>query len=112
MDGHPCLAASLVVDMPRLRLSYLNYASRQNPPVLHRKELLVGDDYPLRMRFARLTAQEERLGLYDEPSLIGSLSGWEDVLAKKGVRVSGHRVVRTKVQGGPAGSPPGDVAHR
>jgi hypothetical protein len=54
----------------------------------------VASDYPLRERFARLTQQEERAGLYEEPKLIGTKAGWEEVLRQRGVRLSGHRVVR------------------
>lgn len=62
--------------------------------VLHRKELFVAPDYPARLRFARLTAREDRLGLLDATATIGTRSGWLSVLADRGVSVRGHRIVR------------------
>ena len=60
------------------------------------EEEFVGEDYPLRERFARLTAQEERFGLYEETTRIGLRRGWEETLAEKGVTLRGHRVVRRR----------------
>jgi hypothetical protein len=71
-----------------------HYEQVANPPVLHRKEDFVPAEHPLREKFARLTAQEERYGLYASPERIGTRNGWEQVLQEQGVRLQGHRVVR------------------
>ena len=74
-----------------------DYSQSDNPPILHRKECFVGDDYPLRDKFARLTAQEERFGLLSGDTRdIGNLRGWQQRLAACGVALRGHRVVRVK----------------
>lgn len=93
-DPHPALVASTVASLPTLSLDVYNYTGVHNPAVLHRKETLVATDYPLRERFARLTAQEERFGLYESPSAIGTRDGWAAVVAKAGLRQRGHRLVR------------------
>ncbi len=97
--AHPALRTSIVADLQRLRLHFRDYTRSPNPPVLHRKERFVADDYPARPRFARLTAREERLGLLDAASTIGTRDGWRAALAAHGVTVRGHRVVRLPVPG-------------
>ena len=93
-QGHPALDSSVVVALDRLRVSQHTYSGSDNPPVLHRKEALVHTSHPLREKFARLTAQEERLGLYEHPEAIGTRQGWGAVLQESGKEVRGHRVVR------------------
>jgi len=51
-------------------------------------------DYPTRRKFERLTRQEERWGLYEKPSLIGTRNKWQELLDEKGLRLAGHRLVR------------------
>ena len=55
-----------------------------NPPVLHRKETFLTADHPLREKFARLTAQEEKHGLLDDTSTIGTREGWHDAVGRAG----------------------------
>ncbi|MBI4318052.1 MAG: hypothetical protein HY675_06150 [Chloroflexi bacterium] len=62
--------------------------------MLHRKETFVAGDYPGRDKFARLTAQEERHGLYAEPATIGTRNRWMELLEGKGLGLHGHRLVR------------------
>ncbi len=37
------------------QLDVFDYTERANPPILHRKESFVAEDYPGREKFARLT---------------------------------------------------------
>jgi len=93
-DAHPALASALVVPLQTFRIEVRNYTSSRNPPILHRKEEFVATDHPLHEKFARLTAQEERFGLYADTARIGTREGWEETLARAGVALRGHRVVR------------------
>jgi len=95
-DPHPTLSASVVASLPDARVEFRDYRDVANPPILHRKEAFVAGDHPLREKFARLTAQEERFWLYAEPNAIGTRAGWEEVLASSGVQVRGHRVTRIR----------------
>ena len=95
-DPHPALAASWVVDLRELDVRPFDYRERQNPPVLHRKELFVAEDHPRRATFERLTRQEERHGLLDAPASIGTLRGWQDRLNEAGWTLRGHRLVRSR----------------
>jgi hypothetical protein len=93
-DPHPALAESWVVDLRELDLRPHDYRSRTNPPVLHRKELFVAADHPRHDTFARLTAQEDRRGLLDDPLTIGTREGWQRRLDEAGWALRGHRLVR------------------
>ena len=93
--AHPALRSTIVADLKRLDLHFRDYTRSANPPVLHRKELFVTDDYPARARFARLTAREDKLGLLDLSSTIGTRVGWLAVLAHHGVSIRGHQISRT-----------------
>ncbi|GLY71338.1 DNA phosphorothioation-associated putative methyltransferase [Amycolatopsis taiwanensis] len=95
-DPHPALIASLRADLRRLHVKFTDFAGSQNPPILHRKETFVADDYPNRDKFARLTLQEERAGLLDDARMIGTREGWNATLGQAGLRLAGHRVVRAK----------------
>ena len=90
---HPALAHSLAVHLQTFRLRETDYSGRDNPPILHRKEEFIPEDHPLREKFARLTRQEERHGLFEAPTRIGLRKQWEELLAAKGVRLRGHRLL-------------------
>ena len=97
-DGvaHPELVASVSVFLPQLRVRYHSYRDAANPPILHRKELLISSDDPRREKFARLTAQEERRGLLASPTRIGTRLGWGEVLRANGYKIQGHRLVKDR----------------
>jgi DNA phosphorothioation-associated putative methyltransferase len=92
---HPTLSGALVVELQTFQVRYFDYSASDSPPILHRKETFVPADYPARAKFQRLTRQEERWGLYENSSTIGTKHKWNQLLAEKGVRLAGHRLVRT-----------------
>jgi DNA phosphorothioation-associated putative methyltransferase len=73
-DPHPALRSSMQADLQGLYVGYRDYSGAANPPILHRKETFVAPDYPLYQKFARLTAQQEKWGLLDDATLIGTAS--------------------------------------
>lgn len=83
-----------MVPLTSFSVRYQDYSESQNPFILHRKEAFISADHPLRTKFARLTEQEERAGMYEEPQSIGTRAGWRRVLDDKGVRLAGHRLLR------------------
>jgi len=89
--AHPTLLASLSVSLDSFKLKMRRYGKSANPPILHRKECFLASDDPRRTRFEKLTRQEERLGLYDDPSIIGTVNGWAETLERCGVVIRGHR---------------------
>ena len=92
--AHPALRSAIVADLRRLDLHFRDYTRSANPPVLHRKELFVAEDYAARQRFARLTAREEKLGLLAATSTIGTRAGWLANLRHHRVTLRGHRATR------------------
>jgi len=93
-DAHPPLATSVRADLRRLHVKFRDFRRSENPPILHRKETFVGAEYPGRDKFARLSAQEEKLGLLSDPRAIGTRDQWTGLVASKGFRLEGHRVHR------------------
>jgi DNA phosphorothioation-associated putative methyltransferase len=93
-DPHPALLRSVRVNLQTPQIDCHDYAQNGNPPALHRKELFLSPDDPLREKFARLTAQEEKYCLLNDPSGIGTREGWSRRLAERGLALKGHRIVR------------------
>ena len=93
-DPHPALAESWVVDFRELDVRPRDYRERENPPILHRKELFVAPDHPRFMTFKRLSDQEERHGLLDDAQSIGTRKAWSERLQEAGWSLRGHRLVR------------------
>ncbi|NJL07071.1 MAG: DNA phosphorothioation-associated putative methyltransferase [Methylacidiphilales bacterium] len=89
----PALLASFKVDLRSGKTSETDYSRRPNPPILHRKELLLPEDDPRRPRFAALTRTAEEHGLFAEPSRIGTRRQWLDLLSLKGLRIEGQALV-------------------
>ncbi|TVQ96446.1 MAG: hypothetical protein EA399_15865, partial [Desulfovibrionales bacterium] len=76
----------------------LRDSTRQpNPPILHRKELLLPLDDPRREEFARLTEALEADGLFKNTKRIGYRRQWEVLLAEKGWSIAGHVPVKILV---------------
>jgi DNA phosphorothioation-associated putative methyltransferase len=93
-DPHPALAESWVVDFRELDVRPHDYRGRENPPILHRKELFVAPDHPRFATFERLSVQEERHGLLDDAQSIGTRRAWSERLRESGWTLRGHRLVR------------------
>lgn len=91
---HPALAESVSLHLQTLRTKTRRYSASANPPILHRKEAFVSPDYPRRSTFERLTASEERHGLYADSSRIGTRDGWAAVVTAAGLEYRGHRLVK------------------
>jgi len=97
-DPHPALLRSIRVNLRMRQIDCNDYAQSTNPPVLHRKDSFLTPDHPLHAEFARLTAQEEKNGLLDNPSGIGTREGWSRRLGERGFSLKGHRLVRSNGQ--------------
>ena len=91
---HPPLAKSFSVNLQTFKIRQNLYDESSNPPILHRKELFVTENFAGRKKFVRLTEAEKRAGLYEETSTIGRFDEWNEVLIKKGVYLKGHRLLK------------------
>ena len=94
-EAHPKLGSVYRIDVESGALHHYSYQGRENRPILHRKELLVGPSHPLYNTFARLTEQEEKAGLFAEPKRIGWSNRWESLLRSKGLRIEEHELKST-----------------
>jgi DNA phosphorothioation-associated putative methyltransferase len=92
-DPFPSLRESWLVNLECLTVSYRTYADSVNPPILHRKELLLPPDDLRREVFAALTATAESMGLFDEPKRIGYRRQWLALVREKGYRIAGHALL-------------------
>jgi DNA phosphorothioation-associated putative methyltransferase len=92
-EPFPALAQSWRVDLAAGTLSHRTYADSLNPPILHRKELLLAADHPRRAEYAALTAACEAVGLFDDPRRIGYRRQWQQLMRERGFRLDGHALV-------------------
>ena len=92
--AHPSLSESILVDLISGKSSRDDYRRRKNPPVLHRKDRFVPEDYPRYSEFQALTQAEESAGLLEETSRIGFRLNWEQRLREKGFTIRGHHLLR------------------
>lgn len=92
-EPFPALTESWRIHLDGDRVSYRSYAESLNPPILHRKELLLPLDHPNREAFAALTAQAEQLRLFSDNHLIGFKRTWEDKIRAAGYYLDGHTLL-------------------
>lgn len=67
---------------------------KKNPPILHRKELLLPPDHPDIPKFAALTRQLEEAGLFKDSRKIGYKKQWEERLFNAGYKVEDHKLLK------------------
>ena len=68
---HPALEAAVAVDLKTSTRRTIDFSKSHNPPILHRKELLVGPEHPKYADWGALTKAEESNGLYENTKIIG-----------------------------------------
>lgn len=92
-DPFPALAKSWSRTSNGSTLVLRSYADSLNPPILHRKELLVHPGHPGRRQWSDLTEVAESLGFFDESHTIGFQMNWERLVASKGYQLVGEHFV-------------------
>ena len=70
-DPFPALVRAVSVDLATAEVATRTYDPNRNPPILHRKELLLPADHPSRAGFEALTRDLERANLYEQSAGIG-----------------------------------------
>jgi DNA phosphorothioation-associated putative methyltransferase len=94
-DPHPALYGSLLVHLQSFRVSYRDYATSDNPPILHRKEDFITREDADYAKFSALTAEEEKAELYADPQAIGTRQSWQSLLEALNLCIVDHRVLRS-----------------
>lgn len=89
----PALLDSWTIDLTSHKSARRRYRNSRNPPILHRKELLLSLDDPRREIFGRLTEELECRGLFRRSNSIGFRYQWNRRLKEAGVVVRDHLVL-------------------
>ncbi len=92
-DPFPPIRESWLVNLNNSIVSYRTYAESLNPPILHRKELLLPEDDPRYKSWAGLTSSAESVGLFDNPKHIGYQRQWFELIREKGYQMDDHSLV-------------------
>jgi DNA phosphorothioation-associated putative methyltransferase len=95
VELYPSLLASWRVHLPTKSVRYRDYSSSLNPPILHRKELMLPSSHPDQQRLQQVTCLAESIGLFDDPVRIGFRSQWNALVASKGYAVVGQELLPT-----------------
>jgi DNA phosphorothioation-associated putative methyltransferase len=93
-EAHPCLEEALSIDLISGRSLRTTYRDSLNPPILHRKELMLSADHPRFQEFESLSTAEDEAGLYANTAVIGFRVNWERLLASRGLVIAGHTLTR------------------
>lgn len=91
-DPHPILDTVMTIDLRDLQVDYRDYYLEENPPILHKKEMLVDSNYPGYEKFAHLTQIEKDLGLLKNSAEISRLQGWLKCLQEHCLTFRGHQL--------------------
>ena len=92
-DPFPALSDSWMVNLEARTLSHRSYEDSLNPPILHRKELLLPESDCRKMEAKALTDACEEIGLFDDTRRIGYRRQWEQLVREKGYEIRDHRLV-------------------
>lgn len=92
-EPFPTLRESWRVNLATGELNHRTYEDSLNPPILHRKELLLPADHPQRSKYEAITKTAEAIGLFDEPARIGYQRQWQQWVQEKGYQIIGHTLL-------------------
>lgn len=94
--AHPALLYTMVMDIPKNHVKFWEFRHRDNPPILHRKDTFVDEDFPGYEKFKKLTEKEEKAGLLGH-NHIGTRQAWEAFLQQEGYEIKGHQLRKLKI---------------
>lgn len=90
-DAFPVLLNGTNIDLSSKSIKHRAY-SLSNPPVLHRKELLLPTSDPRREMYAALTEELEELGAFINISELGTKQRWLKRLEELGIEIVDHEI--------------------
>jgi hypothetical protein len=93
-DPFPPLRASLKIEPATGKVAPRGFAAAANPPILHRKELLLSPGDGRAQPWAELTRALVEAGAFADSHRIGHRSQWRCRLQSLGVIVKEHRLCR------------------
>jgi DNA phosphorothioation-associated putative methyltransferase len=95
-DPHPALERAVVANLETISVHAHDYSQRLNKPILHRKELFISPNNKNFKKYSKLTAQEEKAGLFEDVQRIGTKKIWDETLFIKNVKLKGHQLIQIK----------------
>ena len=98
-DPHPSLLRSICFDIEHGGYKDIDYSSRFNKPILHRKELFLNPEDPRVSLWSKMTQAEEEAGLYENKSRIGTEQYWAELLRLHNLAYEGHQLVQRSTHG-------------
>lgn len=82
----PILLDSHSYDVATKKSNIKNFENSKNPPILHRKELLIDSAHPKYENYLSLTKQAKSFGLFKDTKKIGFQKYWNALLKQKGLK--------------------------
>ena len=90
-EAFPVLHTSCTIDLGKGTHRIVSYLESENPPILHRKEIMLLAEHPGIPQFRALTEACEEAGLFENTKTIGFKRNWERLIKRKGYQlVGGH----------------------
>jgi len=83
-DPFPALGRSWRISLKRGSVVYRTYEESRNPPILHRKELLLPASHARIDEYRSMTQTAEALGLFSETNRIGFREQWHALIQERG----------------------------
>ena len=94
-DAYPSLKKSINIDLAKQQCRETCYLKTDNPPILHRKELMIDTSSPHYEDFCLITQEGELAGLYENSKVIGFKRSWESLIESKGYSLVDGRLFRS-----------------
>ena len=98
-ESYPTLHSSYTIDILKNKVRKTDYSTSDNPPILHRKETFVAENYPLYDSFKVITREGEKVGLYLNTRNIGFRKSWNRLISNKGYYLDETGRLRPKCNG-------------
>ena len=92
-DAFPRLENACTVSMSEKSYRERSYGAERNPPILHKKELLLSPKHPSRPLFETLTQVLEERDIRPNKPGLGFRRQWDEYLADMGVEIRDHKIV-------------------
>lgn len=92
-DSFPALARSWRIHLSRKTTVFRTYEESRNPPILHRKELLLPPEDPRVPEFKVLTEAAESIGLFEDPNRIGFREHWHALISQRGYTLQDNQFI-------------------
>ena len=91
-DPFPSLHKAITINLSTCSSKLRYYSASKNPPILHRKELLLPYDHPKRSLFEQLTYSLDNLGVKADQPNLGFRKQWDAYLLKNGIQIYDHMI--------------------